>query len=64
MTVAELVAKLQEFPAEMRVVAHDGEYEDFWDIKDIYLIRSGLAREGLQSHEVLKLSPFDDGKSR
>lgn len=35
MTVAELIAKLQEMPQDMRVVCHDGEYDDFWAIEAV-----------------------------
>lgn len=53
MTVAELIAKLQRFPPSMEVVAHDGEYEDFWEIEE--------ADAALYPHgSFIKISPFKD----
>lgn len=64
MTVFELIEKLKEFPPQMRVVCHDGEYEDFYDIKDIYLVHGAQVKEQYPDEQVLKLSPFDDGVNR
>lgn len=64
MTVAELIAKLQEMPPDMRVVCHDGEYEDYFDIKDIYVVEARRVAEIYPGENVLKLSPFGDGKNR
>lgn len=60
MTVAELITKLQEFPQEMRVVGHDGEYKDFFDITDIYTTEAANVKELFPGEMVLKLSPFDE----
>lgn len=64
MTIIELIEKLAEFPPDMRVVAHDGEYVDFWDIKDIYVVDTGHVSDGPPNPKALKLSPFDDGLNR
>lgn len=47
MTVAELIAKLQEMPQEMRVICHDSEFDD-WDIEAIQVL-----------HGEVKIAPFE-----
>lgn len=64
MNIKELKAKLSEYPDDMRVVAHDGEYEDFYDIQDIYPVDAARVTEQSPGEKVLKLSPFDDGANR
>lgn len=58
MNVKELIEKLAAHPDDMRVVCHDGEYEDFFDIEATYVVPDAVNRT---DERVLKLSPFEDG---
>ena len=51
MKVSELIEILSKFDPDATIVCHDGEYEDYWQIENVYLIEEGL----------VKISQFEDG---
>lgn len=63
MTVVELIDILCHYPQDMRVVCHDGEHEDFFDIKGVYPKDANHVTDPHPHEKVLKLSPFEDGSS-
>ena len=52
MTVAQIIADLQRFPRDMKVVMHDGEYAEYSEIRHIRQEQCGDA-------DVVYLSPFE-----
>lgn len=65
MTVSELIAKLQEYPPDMRVFRWDGEYAEISEIHDVYVREGGSVVDGPYVMEaVVAITPFDDGVNR
>lgn len=51
MKVSELIEILSNLDQEATIVCHDGEYDDYWQIENVYPVNDGL----------IKISPFADG---